>query len=77
MRTNLNVQPGQVWQLSDPRRLGAFRVEEVVRVENDATLDFAYITWLTTRGSAMKTAGDSVDLDKFAVLGSKGYTRVS
>lgn len=65
-RTNANVQVGQTWQSSDPRRLSAFRV---IDLTSDVVLvDPIYPRCRPQRG---------VRLDAFLLTGTKGYTRLS
>lgn len=66
MRTNANVQVGQTWQSSDPRRLFAFRVTDVT--SDVVTIESIYPKKGQTR---------VVRLDAFLLTGTKGYHRLS
>ncbi len=66
MRTNDNVQPGQVWRSSDPRRLSAFRVIDV-------TADVVFGEPIYPESRYNRTLA----LAAFLLTGSKGYTRLS
>jgi hypothetical protein len=89
-RSNYIPRAGQVWKSSDPRRLSAFRIVSVdiprgYVIEPD---DFfygwandwkgckAYIEMITNPGIAGKTAR-TIPVERFQVLGVKGYTRVA
>lgn len=64
-RFNTAVRVGQVWKLSDPRRLSAFKI--VGQTETVTTIKPIY------------PAGPYrvVSRDRFQVTGSRGYTRIS
>lgn len=74
MRQNHNVQVGQVWRSSDPRRLRAIRVESVHAEPRDYPQE-AVVTVLYPRpaGSALQT----VPFRAFLTTGTKGLVRVS
>lgn len=66
MRTNANVQVGQRWESSDPRRLFLIEIADI-------TGDVALLETLYPKGRLQR----AVTLDRFQITGSKGYTRVS
>lgn len=71
MRTNCNIQTGQIWRGSDPRRLFAFRVYDVN--VKDA---YVYVSTLypnPSGGLGLRT----IKLENFQVTGPKGYHRIS
>lgn len=70
MRTNANVQPGQTWRDSDPRRLRLLRVAAVIN-DSEAMVEVMYPT--PRPGFGMP----SISLMRFVTTGPKGLTRVS
>ena len=66
MRTNANVQVGQRWQSSDPRRLSAFEVKDI-------TANVVLVEPIYPTGGLQR----AVLLDSFMRVGPKGYTRIS
>jgi hypothetical protein len=74
LRANATPRAGQVWKSSDPRRLSAFRIIDVViRKGREGWADAELIT---NPGISGRTAM-RIPLPRFQVLGHKGYTRVS
>lgn len=70
MRTNTNVQPGQTWRDSDPRRLRLLRVAAIVN-DSDAIVEVVYPA--PRKGFGMP----SISLQRFLTTGPKGLTRMS
>ncbi len=69
MRTRATLDAGQVWRVSDPRRLRAFRI--VGQVGSKVYVDVLYPP---TRGRRLTC--QTVDAGAFQVTGTKGLVRV-
>lgn len=65
-RSNCNVQMGQIWASSDPRRLSAFQVADV-------TSDVVLVESVYPKGRAQR----ALRLEAFLLTNQKGYHRLS
>lgn len=69
MRTRATLAPGQVWRVSDPRRLRSFRIVG----QAGETVYVRVLYPLLRRGSLIQT----VPAGAFVTTGTKGLVRVS
>lgn len=72
MRTNANVQPGQTWRDSDPRRLRLLRVAALIN-DTEAIVEVLYPPARPGRSFGLP----SIPMDRFVTTGPKGLTRVA
>lgn len=72
MRTNANVQPGQTWRDSDPRRLRLLRVAALI-ADGDAIVEVLYPPARPGRAFGLP----SIPMDRFLTTGPRGLTRMS
>ena len=75
MRTNANVHSGQLWRVSDPRRLRLIRVEAVYTEPHDQPADTVYVTVQYPLSQA--GAVQMIPFRAFLTTGTKGLVRVS